>query len=281
MSAGTVSKVVLVTGCSQGGIGFGLCEAFAAAGCKVYATARRESTMDGFSHEKIEKVVLDVTDEENRKSVINKVLRESGRIDVLVNNAGVLCPGPILDVDLDAARAAFETNVFAPMRLAQLAIPHMVEQGGGVVVNVGSVAGHIVSPWNGTYSSSKAAFNLMTEALSMECSFLNKNIKVMLIAPGAVRSNIANNASGYELPPNSLFKRFTQIIHKRIAASQGGNSMPTEDFSREVVSQVLNTNPPDYLTLGGFTTLFAVAQWLPRFLLRWAVGKVLNKQNQS
>lgn len=93
MFAGTGPKVVLITGCSRGGIGFALCEEFAAAGCKVYATARRESAVDGFSHEKIEKLVLDVTDEANRQSVINKVFRESGRLDVLVNNAGVMCPG--------------------------------------------------------------------------------------------------------------------------------------------------------------------------------------------
>lgn len=104
--------------------------------------------------------MLDVTDEEGRKNVINRVLRESGRLDVLVNNAGVLCPGkficgrikerkpnaligPIMDVDLDAARNAFETNYLGPMRLAQLVIPHMAEKGGGIVVNIGSVAGNM------------------------------------------------------------------------------------------------------------------------------------------
>lgn len=130
------------------------------------------------------------------------------------------------------------------------------------------------------YSSTKGALHLMTDALSMECSFLNKNIKVMLVAPGAVKSNIAKNASGYEIPPNSLFKRFTQIIQKRIAASQGPSSMETDDFSRQVVSQALNDNPPMYMTLGGFSTWAAVVQWFPRVLLRWAVGKVFGKRDQ-
>lgn len=281
MFAGTEPKVVLITGCSRGGIGFALCEEFAAAGCKVYATARRESAMDGFSHEKIEKLVLDVTDESNRQSVINKVFRESGRLDVLVNNAGVLCPGPILDVDIDVARGAFETNFFAPMRLAQLVIPHMAELGGGIIVNIGSVGGNVTSPWNGTYSAAKGALHMMSDALAMECSYLNKNIKVTLVAPGAVESNIANNASGYDVPPESMFRNFTQIIQKRIAASQGKHSMKGEDFARQVVSQVLNANPPEYMTLGRFSMVFAIAQWLPRFLFRWVAGNIWNKPNQS
>jgi len=120
----------------------------------------------------------------------------------------------------------------------------------------------------------------MTDALAMECSYLNKNIKVMLVAPGAVRSNIASNAAGYEVPPDSLFKQFTQAIHKRIMASQGDSAITAEEFSRQVVSQVLTTNPPEYMTLGGFSTMSAVAQWLPRSLVRWAMGKLWNKPNQ-
>lgn len=120
----------------------------------------------------------------------------------------------------------------------------------------------------------------MTDALGMECSFLNKNIKVMLVAPGAVKSNIVKNASVYEIPSNSMFKRFTQIIQKRISASQERNTMKAEEFSQQVVSQVLRKNPPSYITLGGLSTLFWIAQWFPRVLLRWVVGKVLNRPNQ-
>lgn len=122
---------------------------------------------------------------------------------------------------------------------------------------------------------------MINDTLSMECSYLNKNIKVILIAPGAVKSNIANSAAGYDVPPDSLFKQFTQIIHKRIAASQGDNAATGEEFSRQVVSRVLSTNPPEYMTLGGFSTAFAVVQWFPRFLARWTMWKILNKPNQS
>jgi len=168
-----------------------------------------------------------------------------------------------LDVDIDTARNAFETNFFAPMRLAQLVIPHMAEQGHGVVVNIGSVAGNVPTPWNGTYCASKSALHAMNEALAMECGFLNKNIKVVLVAPS-----------------DSLFKQYTQAIHKRIVASQGGNAMTGEEFSQHLVSQVLSLNPPDYVTLGGFHKVFAAAQWLPRSLVRWAMWKVWGQPNQ-
>ena len=142
-------------------------------------------------------------------------------------------------------------------------------------------AAYRTTPWNGTYSSTKGALHLMTDVLAMECSFLKKNIKVMLIAPGAIKSNIANSAADYDVPPDSLFKQFTQIIHKRIAASQGGNATTAEEFSRQVVSQVLNTNPPEYMTLGGYATASAIAQWMPRSLMRWAMWKLWNKPNES
>jgi 1-acylglycerone phosphate reductase len=120
----------------------------------------------------------------------------------------------------------------------------------------------------------------MTDALSMECSFLSENIKVILVAPGAVKSNIARSAAGYDLPPDSLFKQFTQIIHRRIALSQEGNALKAEEFSQRVVSQVLSPNPPEYITIGGHSTAFAIAQLMPRSWVRWAMWKVWNKPNQ-
>ena len=136
------------------------------------------------------------------------------------------------------------------------------------------------TPWNGTYSATKAGLHLLTDALSMECNYLCENIKVILVVPGAIKSNIANNVSDYDLSPDSLFRQFTQIIHKRIATSQGANATAAEDFSQQVVSQVLKPNPPEYVTLGGFATVFAIAQWMPRCFVRWAMGKIWNKPNQ-
>jgi len=140
---------------------------------------------------------------------------------------------------------------------------------------------HSATPWNGTYSATKAGLHLLTDALSMECSYLSENIKVILVVPGAIKSNIANNVAGYDLSPDSPFRQFTQIIHKRIATSQGANAKTAEEFSQQVVSQVLKPDPPEYMTLGGYATVFAIAQWMPRYLVRWGMWKIWNKPNQS
>jgi 1-acylglycerone phosphate reductase len=139
---------------------------------------------------------------------------------------------------------------------------------------------HSATPWNGIYSSSKGALHLMTDALSMECSFLSENIKVILVTPGAVKSNIAKNAADYDVPPDSLFKQFTQSIHKRIMASQGPNALTGKEFSQHIVSQVLSPKPPGYITYGGHATAFAIAHWMPRFCVRWVMWKIFNKPNQ-
>lgn len=147
-------------------------------------------------------------------------------------------------------------------------------------VNCQSDSTDSAMPWSGMYSSTKSALHTMSDALSMECSYLDKNIKVMLVAPGAVRSNIANSAAGHELPPDSLFRQFTQIIRERSRSSQGGNAVTAEEFSRHVVPRMLEDNPPEYLTFGGFATAFAIAHSLPRFMVRWVIGKVWGRPNQ-
>jgi len=263
-----ISPIVLVTGCSEGGIGFSLCEEFASQGCKVYATARRTAAMDAFKHDGIEKLALDVNDEANIDQVVKTIIEAHGRVDILVNNAGIICPGPVLEVPIDRIRKAFETNTFGAIRMAQCVVPHMAKHGSGLIINIGSVVGEIPTPWNGIYSGTKAALHLISDSLAYECKSLNDNIKVMLVAPGAVRSNVVNNAV-VELPENSLYKSFIDLIIKRVNASQGSDSLPSEEFAKQVVAKALSSSPPLYMMLGGKTRQFYVAKWLPKSWVFW------------
>jgi 1-acylglycerone phosphate reductase len=256
-------RVVLVTGCSTGGIGHSLSEEFARKGCVVYATSRNVDTIGPFKATSVHRLALNVNSDDSVQSVIKHIMREEGRIDIVVNNAGVTNPGPLVEVPIQAIKDIYETNVFALLRVTQAAVPIMAKQNFGTIVNIGSIAGDIATPWSGVYSSSKAAVASISEVLYMELKPLN--ISVLHVAPGAIKSNIANNGvARFSLPEDTLYSEYLPSIFKRIQSSQGPNSMPTDRFAAKVVHQALSKRPPRYMTLGGGSTLFSVLKWLPR-----------------
>ncbi|KAF8894358.1 oxidoreductase [Gymnopilus junonius] len=268
-----MSRVVLVTGCSAGGIGHSLCEEFASKGCKVYATARNISKIDDFPETlpvQVEKLELDVNNEESIKKALAYIEEKEGRIDVLVNNAGVSAPGPLVEVPIDQVKNVFETNTFAILRMCRAVVPIMSKHKSGTIVNIGSIVGEVPTPWSGVYSSSKAATLMISEILTMELSPFN--ISVVHVAPGAIKSNIANN-SRVHLAANSLYQAFVPFIQKRIDSSQGPNSMPTKDFARRVVGNALRKSPKGYMTMGGHAFMFSVFKWLPRGLVFYLMLK--------
>lgn len=267
------SPVVIVTGCSKGGIGFALCEEFAAKGCKVYATARRLEAMEGFTREGIERLKLDVTDDANVEDVVRTVLDQEGRIDVLVNNAAAPCIAPLAEMPLDRVKNIFDTNVFAVLRTVKAVFPHMASRKRGVIVNVGSTAGDIPTPWNGLYSATKASMRSVSESLYMECAPFG--IHVVHLNPGGIRSNIANNIrSSFDLPDGSLYKPFLDPMIKLIDMSQNG-AMPSEEFARRVVKAALRQKPPRYMSMGAASGIFAFFMWLPRTFVLWLLWKIL------
>ncbi|KAF8349696.1 oxidoreductase [Amanita rubescens] len=274
-----MAPVVLITGCSLGGIGHAMCEAFAERGCTVIATSRNVSTMGDFKHETtIKKFALDVTQDEQVKEVVQQVVEQEGGIDILVNNAGMIAPGPLIDNDIEHVQRAFDTNVFGLWRMARAVIPEMAKRHKGLIVNIGSIVGEIPTPWNGIYCSTKAAVYSLSEVMNMECRPFG--ISVMHVAPGAVKSNIADNAAAqYALPPSSLYKAYLPNIVKRMYASQGPGSMSTEKFAEDVVSKALKTSPPSYMMGGGLIRMFSVAKWLPRGLLLSVVWWMLTRKD--
>ncbi|KAL5535791.1 AYR1 [Sanghuangporus sanghuang] len=276
MSSST-KNVVLITGCSKGGIGYHLCEEFAKRGCIVYATARNLDSMDGLEHPNIRRLRLEVTSDESVQGAVDGVIAEEGRIDVLVNNAGGICIGPVVEVPMEEVKRTFDVNVYGALRTARTVVPHMAAHKKGIIVNIGSVVGEIPTPWNGIYCASKAALHSLTAVLQMECQPLG--ISVVLIAPGSVKSNLADNqAKIFNLPPTSLYKSFLQQMYKRMYTSQGRGSMPTSAFAKTVVERVTSrAGPPSYILLGGHTLTVRLLRWLPRCLVLWLVWRAFSK----
>ncbi|RKP04724.1 hypothetical protein THASP1DRAFT_20794 [Thamnocephalis sphaerospora] len=261
----TQNTVVLVTGCTQGGIGYGLCCEFAQRGCTVYATARRIEAMSDLQALGIKTLKLDVTDKASIINAVKEVLAAEGHIDILVNNAGMSCTAPLLDQDLDAARRVYETNVWGPLAVAQAVAPSMMTRRAGTIVNVGSIVGHCATPWSGVYSSSKAAIHAWTNSMRVELRPYGVNMT--LVYPGSIQSNIAQNAQQrFEWKEDSLFEPYKKSVLHRMVISQAPGCTTTKDFCRYVIPRILRASPPQEIYYGTLSTKFWLLSFLPVFI---------------
>ncbi|PTB21776.1 short-chain dehydrogenase/reductase [Trinickia symbiotica] len=184
------STVVVVTGVSSG-IGRATAEKFTKRGCKVFGTVRSIAKAAPISG--VELVEMDVRDDASVKAGIQSVLERTGRIDVLVNNAGTSLSGAVEETSTAEALWLFDTNVFSILRTTQAVLPHMRAQRGGRIINVSSVLGFLPAPYMGLYSASKHAVEGLTETLDHEVRQFG--IRVTLVEPSFTRTNFDINAA--------------------------------------------------------------------------------------
>jgi len=178
-------KIVLITGASQG-IGAAAAAALAKRGAKLAITARSEERLQPLNLPGAFAVAGDLLKPEDRRRIVEATLAHYGRIDILINNAGVGTYAPAHEASLDHARAIFEVNFFALLELAQLAAAGMRERRSGMIVNVSSVVGLVTLPWSALYSASKYAVCSLTDGLRAELRPFG--IHVMAVCPGYVRT---------------------------------------------------------------------------------------------
>jgi len=179
------SKTALVTGASSG-IGEATARKLHQLGYTVYGAARRLERMKGLADQGIHLIEMDVTDEESMKAGVQRILDETGQIDVLVNNAGYGSYGAVEDVPLSEARYQTEVNVFGPARLIQLVLPGMRARRTGTIVNISSMGGKIYTPLGGWYHATKHALEALSDCLRMEIKPFG--VDVVLIEPGGIRT---------------------------------------------------------------------------------------------
>lgn len=265
-------KIVLVTGCAKGGIGYEYCKAFAERNCRVIASdisTRMQDMLDlmesdnnNNNNNNIETLELDVSSDQSVTAAMDTVISKHGRIDILINNAGIGSTGPLAELPLDTIRRAWEINTLGQLRMVQHVVPHMAMQRSGSIVNVGSVVGNVSTPWAGSYCASKAAVHAMSNSLRLELRPFG--INVILALPGSVRSNLGRanleRLGGYEW---KLYKDFKEVIDERARASQGDKATDGRVFARHVVKKVLAPKPPKQIVFGHMTGLFALLSWSP------------------
>ncbi|CAA3002272.1 NADPH-dependent 1-acyldihydroxyacetone phosphate reductase-like [Olea europaea subsp. europaea] len=257
-------KVVLVTGCAKGGIGYEYCKAFAEKNCHVFASdiPQRMQDLEDLHSEKIETLELDVSSDESVTRAINSVMSRRGRIDILINNAGIGGTGPLAELPLDIIRRTYEINTLGQLRMIQQVVPYMAVQRNGSIVNIGSVVGRVPTPWAGAYCTSKAAVHAISDTLRVELRPFE--IDVILVVPGAIKSNLGSNnierSKDYDW---KVYKDFKESIIERARASQVGKSTDATLFARHVASKVLSPKPPKQIVFGHMTGLFTFLSWSP------------------
>ena len=178
-------RVAIVTGASSG-IGEAIAMSLAREGFAVYAAARRVEQMAALASAGVTTVLVDVTDDDSLVALVDRVISEQGRIDVLVNNAGYGSYGALEDVPMTEARRQFDVNVFALARLTQLVLPHLRARGSGRVINVSSMGGKIYEPLGSWYHATKFAVEGLSDSLRMELAPFG--IDVVVIEPGAIKT---------------------------------------------------------------------------------------------
>lgn len=182
------NKTVIITGGSEG-VGAAAARMFAEAGANLVLVARKKKKLETIAEELREKTsveifAMDVSDADACVDLFKKASFDFGRVDVLVNNAGYHKRGEVADVAADELGQIIDVNLKAPIILSRLAIPYMREAGGGVIVNVGSLAGRAPIPGSATYAASKAGLRSFTYALGVELE--GSGVKLAVVSPGPI-----------------------------------------------------------------------------------------------
>ncbi|WP_331454131.1 SDR family oxidoreductase [Novosphingobium malaysiense] len=196
MSKPLEGKVALVTGASSG-IGEGAALCLAEAGATVAMTARRADRLAGLV-EKIEAmggkalaIPGDMTVEDQARAAVEETVSKLGSIDILINSAGIMEAGGIENCDTEIYRKVIDINLMGTVYTCAAAVPHMLEQGGGDIITISSLAGRKGGPMTSAYSASKHAVNFMTDGMRQELG--DRNIRVTTLMPGATETEVGDN----------------------------------------------------------------------------------------
>ncbi len=264
-----MSKVVLITGGSSG-IGKSIGVLLTEKGYTVYGTSRNPDKFKDFTAFKL--IALDVRNTETIQNAVATVIAAEGRLDVLINNAGVGITGPIEETPDEEIHKAFQTNLYGPIAVMKAVLPQMRAQKSGLIINVTSIAGYMGLPYRGIYSASKGALELVTEAMRMETKMFG--IEITNVAPGDFATNIA--AGRYHTPvfENSPYKEVYGDMLEEMDAHVDGGSDPK--MMADVVLKIIQTNKPKiHYKVGAFMQKFSIV--LKRILPDKVYEKMLMK----
>lgn len=246
-----MSKVVLITGGSSG-IGKSVGEFLQQKGFTVYGTSRNpERILDSV----FPLVALDVRSANSIRAAVAKVIETSGRLDVVINNAGVGITGPLEEIPMQEMKNNFETNFFGPIEVMKAVLPQMRSQKAGLIINITSIAGYMGLPYRGIYSASKGALELITESLRMEVKSFG--VHITNVAPGDFATNIASGRFHAPVIQGSAYESAYGNTLKAMDEHVDSGSNPTE--MAEAVYRIIQTPEPKiHYKVGVFMQKFSI-----------------------
>ncbi|KAL9029768.1 MAG: hypothetical protein Q9196_002029 [Gyalolechia fulgens] len=254
-------RTVLITGCSDGGLGAALAIAFHEAGLHVYATARNPSKMKDLVSRGINTITLDVQDEASIAACVSQL----PSLDMLVNNAGAQYVMPVVDVDLNEAKKLFDLNVWSHIAVTQAFIPLLLKSPCGMIVNQTSVGAVTTIPFQAIYNSSKAALAMLSDSLRLELQPFG--IKVVDLRTGVVKTKLISNmreSKQPSLPVGSIYDTARETVEKALRQEGFQNQgMPAEKWAKVVVQDLLKQKPPLVIWKGESALLTWFATLLP------------------
>ena len=246
-----MGKVVLITGGSSG-IGKTVGNYLQSKGYVVYGSSRNpESIADS----KFPLVAIDVRNNDSIHAAVAEVIKLEGRIDVLINNAGVGITGPIEEIPIEEIQNNFHTNVFGPIEMMKAVLPQMRAQKSGLIINVTSIAGYMGLPFRGIYSASKGALELITESIRMEVKPFN--VQVTNVAPGDFATDIASRRfhapSMKNSPYHKVYSQQLATINEHV--NHGGDPINMAVAIEQIIQ---NNKPKVHYKVGAFMQKFSI-----------------------
>ena len=242
-------KIWMITGASRG-FGVGIANAILAAGDNVIATARNINALDHLSNNpNAFAVALDVTDELQAKKAVDAGLKQFGRIDVLVNNAGYGLLGAVEESSAQEVENIYRTNVFGLLNVTRAVLPSMRKQKSGHIINISSIGGYSSYPGWGVYSSTKFAVEGLTESLHDELAPLG--IHATVVEPGFFRTDFLDSSS--LIKTASVISDYADTVGKMRDSMEGHNHQQPGDPSKlaqAILQLVKAAEPPVRLPLG-------------------------------
>ncbi len=246
-----MGKVILITGGSSG-IGKSVGEFLKQKDFTVYGTSRHPEKIQNHP---FNLMALDVKDMASIKKAVANIVSKEGRLDVLINNAGMGITGSIEDTPTDAMRKVFDTNFFGAIDVIKAVLPQMRQQKEGLIINVTSIAGYMGLPFRGVYSATKGALELTTESLSMELKQFG--IKVTNVAPGDFATNIASGRYHTPVYEDSPYKETYQANLDLMDADVDSGEDPIN--MAKAIYKIINTKKPKlHYKVGSFMQKFAI-----------------------